>query len=153
MPVHLNQLDVVSRALLPVVRHFLNAFMQPDSQGWRLAFASASATWGEARGLSIANGTQTFLSTVLRARPVPLAYCDPLDIDARQHLTLDEGDVLSLLAAMRADETPKAREILARLTGGHIPSRIVSQGLLLAAQLDSDGEVLRSSKRPQLTLV
>lgn len=148
-----DQLDAVSKALLPVIRHFLNAFLCPDLQGWRYAFAAASGTWGEARGLSIAHGAQMFLETVLRSRPVPLAYSDPLDVDARQHLTPDEVDLLSLIAAMRADRTPQAREILVRLTGGHIPPRIVEQGLSLAAQLDPDTGEWKPFKRPQLTVV
>ncbi|WP_245540930.1 hypothetical protein [Octadecabacter antarcticus] len=147
------QLDAVSKALLPVVRHFLNAFLRPDTQGWRYAFAAASGTWGEARGLSIAHDTQKFLETILRSRPVPLTYCDPLDIDVSEHLTADEVDVLSLIAAMRADRTPQAREILASLTGGHIPPRIVEQGLSLAARLDPDTNKRRPPKRPLLAVV
>ncbi|MDE0970327.1 MAG: hypothetical protein OSA51_13165 [Octadecabacter sp.] len=147
------QLDAVSKALLPVVRHFLDAFLRSDTQGWRYAFAAASGKWGEARGLSIAYDTQMFLETILRSRPVPLTYYDPLDIDLREHLTTDEVDVLSLLAAMRADKTSQAREILVRLTGGQIPPRIVEQGLSLAARLDPDTHKTRPPKRPQLKVV
>ena len=147
------QLDAVSKALLPVVRHFLDAFLKPDTRGWRYAFAAASGTWGEARGLSIAHDTQMFLETILRTRPVPLAYCDPLDVDVREHLTVDEVDVLSLIAAMRANKTPQAREILVRITGGQIPPRIVEQGLSLAARLDPDTNKSKLPKRPQLEVV
>jgi hypothetical protein len=146
-------LDAVSKALLPVLRHFLDAFLRPDTQGWRCAFAVASGKRGEACGLSIAHDTQMFLETILRSRSVSLTYCDPLDIDEREHLTTDEVDVISLLAAMRADRTPQARAILVRLTGGKILPRIVERGLSLAARLDPDTSKSEPSKRPKLEVV
>jgi hypothetical protein len=94
-----------------------------------------------------------FLETILRSRSVSLTYCDPLDIDEREHLTTDEVDVISLLAAMRADRTPQARAILVRLTGGEILPRVVERGLSLAARLDPDTSKSEPSKRPKLEVV
>ncbi|WP_045998088.1 hypothetical protein [Loktanella sp. S4079] len=131
-----GQLDVVSGALLPIVRHFLNAYLNPESFGWRHAYGASAEVWGEARGLAIAHGVQQFLSAVLKARPVPVAYMDPLDIDQRETLTHDEVDLLGLIAAMRADKTAQARETIMRLTGGQVPTQLVESGLKLAAQLD-----------------
>lgn len=148
-----NQLDAVNKALLPVMRHFLNAFLDPQSLGWRPALAAAAGTWGEARGLAIANAVQTFLSAVLNSRPVPLDYNDPLDLDARFLLTSDEVDLLALIATMRVDKTPQARMIVARLTGGHVEAAVVCTGLSLAAMLDPSGGKPAKVKQPVLQVV
>jgi len=148
-----DQLDAVNKALLPVMRHFLNAFLDPQTLGWRAALATASGTWGEARGLAIANAVQTFLSAVLNSRPVPLQYSNPLDLDKRTHLTTDEVDLLALISNMRANKTPQSRAIIARLTGGEIKSAVVRSGLTLAGLLDPSGDQPKATKRPRLHAV
>ena len=153
MAPRVDQLDAVNKALLPVIRHFLNAFLDPQTLGWRAALATAAGTWGEARGLAIANAVQAFLSAVLNSRPVPLVYCNPLDLDARTGLTLDEVDLLALIAMMRADKTPQSRESIARLTGGSILSSVVRPGLSLAILLDPSGYKPAAKKRPALRCV
>ncbi|MEM9787173.1 MAG: hypothetical protein AAF801_11775 [Pseudomonadota bacterium] len=153
MAPHAEQLDAASKALLPVMRHFLNAYLHPETLGWRTGFATATGTWGEARGLAIANAVQTFLSAVLLNRPVPLRYNDPLDVDARKHLTTDEVELLALIAAMRADKTDHARTIIARLTGGSVKAAIVRTGLSLATILDPTAARPARTKRPVLRAV
>ncbi len=148
-----DQLDRVSGALLPIIRHFLDAFQRPESLGWRHANSTSIGVWGEARGLSIANGVQIFLAAVLKNRPVPVRYIDPLNIDERKKLTLDEIDILTLLSVMRSDQTARAREIIIGLTGGQIPDQIVRSGLKLAQQLDSNSYISSRTKTPKLTLV
>jgi len=149
-----TQLDAVNRALLPVIRHFLDALLAPQTMGWRTALATASGTWGEARGLAIANAVQMFLTAVLRNRPVPLRYSDPLDLKDRLRLTSDEVDLLALIASMRSDTTPQSRVIIARLTGGEIRSEVVRTGLSLAALLEpTDAQRRATPHRPTLRLV
>jgi antitoxin component of RelBE/YafQ-DinJ toxin-antitoxin module len=148
-----DQLDLVNKALLPVVRHFLTAFLDPQSMGWRAALAAAAGTWGEARGLAIANAVQIFLSAVLNSRSAPLDYSDPLDIDARLQLTSDEVDLLALIAMMRAEKTKQARMIATRLTGGHVEAAVVRAGLSLAVMLDPSAQKPAHSKKPTLMAV
>ncbi len=148
-----DQLDAVSSALLPVVRHFLDAFLRPESFGWSKALPVAVGVWGEGRGLSIANGVQVFLAALLKNRPVPVIYIDPLDIGKRHKLTSDEVDILALVAAMRADKTAQARDIITRLTGGEIPERLVRTGLKLAMQLDPTGQPYARTRAPRLEVV
>lgn len=147
-----DQLDAVNKALLPVMRHFLNAFLDPETLGWRAALAVAAGTWGEARGLAIAHAVQTFLSAVLNSRPVPLRYSDPLNLEDRQRLTSDEVDLLALIANMRAEKTQQSRIIITRLTGGEVKAVVVRTGLSLARMLDPTGEKPAVSKRPVLRL-
>jgi hypothetical protein len=148
-----DQLDVVNKGLLPVMRHFLNAFLRPDSLGWRTAMAAAVGTWGEARGLAIAYSMQAFLAAVLKGRPVPINYADPLDIVARTRLTADEIDLLALIASMRRDQTASARDIIARVTGGKVDAAIVRTGLQLAGMLDPAGDRRKKPIRPKLRAV
>lgn len=148
-----DQLDTVNKALLPVIRHFLNAYLHPDTLGWRTGFAAAIGTWGEARGLAIANAVQVFLSSVLLNRPVPLRYNDPLDVDARQRLTPDEIDLLAMITAMRTDRTQDARRIVQRVTGGEVKAAVVRTGLALSVILDPSEAKPKRVKRPALQVV
>lgn len=90
---------------------------------------------------------------MLKYRPVPVSYIDPLDIDEREKLTTDEVDILALLTAMRSDKTEHARNIILRLTGGQIPNRIVETGLKLARQLDPVGQAIPRGRALRLELV
>ncbi|GAB5446150.1 hypothetical protein [Gymnodinialimonas sp.] len=147
-------LDPTSRALVPVLRNFVAAFLAPDSMGWRHAFAAAVGTWGEARGLALAHLCQEFVYALLQSRPVPLAFADPMDLDARATLTLDERTVLALLLAMSRDEPARARarDLIAKLTGGRVEAAVVRTGLALAARLDPVSDH-RPVARPKLQLV
>ena len=148
-----SQLDPVNKALLPVMRHFLNAFLTPESLGWRPALTAAVGTWGEGRGLAIAHSMQTFLSAVLKARPVPVAHNDPLDILSRGYLTSDEVDLLALIASMRTDRTGAARDIIARMTGGKVDAAIVRSGLELSCLLGSATDRPKQPFRPKLRAI
>ena len=123
-----EQLDTVNKARLPVLRHFLNAFLAPETLGWRVGLATATGTWGEARGLAIANAIQAFVAAVLKCRPVPVCYQDPLDLHARKLLSADEIDLLALISAMRRDRTDQARTLVERLTGGQVRAAVVRFG-------------------------
>ena len=148
-----SQLDPVNQAILPVMRHFLNAFLQPETFGWRPALTVAIGIWGESRGLAIANRMQIFVKAVLRARPLPVTYKDPLDILARGELTSDEVDLLTLIANMRADRTGDARDIISRLTGGKIDTAIVRSGLEFCCLLGKEDIKPKQPFRPKLRTV
>ena len=148
-----SQLDPVNKAMLPVMRHFLNAFLQPKTLGWRPALTVAIGTWGESRGLAIAYSMQAFISAVLRARPAPVTYKDPLDTLARGGLTSDEVDLMALIASMRADRTGAARDIIARLTDGKIDTAIVRSGLELSSLLGNEDTRPKQPFRPKLRAV
>lgn len=146
-------LNPVERTVLTVMRHYLNAFITPETQGWRHAMAAATGVWGEARGLAIANAIQEFLSTVLQHRPVPLRYSDPLDLIARGYVTQDEDAVLSLIANMRHDRVALARDMIGHLTDGRIHAQVVRTGLNLANRLDPCADKGPPQKRPHLRIV
>lgn len=146
-------LSPVDRAVLPVMRHFLDAFSEPETFAWRTGYSIAIQRWGEARGLAIANAVQVFLVSVLSKRPVPLQYNDPLDVEARQTLTQDEADLLVLLEQLRQDSARPARETIAKLTGGHVRASIVQAGLKLSQLLGPDTHVRSSQPRPKLRCV
>ncbi len=137
---------------MPILRNFLNAYLAPETLGWRHAMAAAIGTWGERRGLVIANLCQEFLGALLNSRPVPMVFADPMDLEERQYLTSDERALLALLTAMARDETTRARDLIARLTGGRVAAAVVRTGLVLVARLDPMGAP-RTAARPRLQSV
>ena len=143
----------VNKAMLPVIRHFLNALLKPKTMGWRIAQTAAIGTWGEARGLAIAYDTQKFLSAVLMCRSVPLDFNDPLDLGLRDQLKGDEVAILGLLSAMRADETARARARVLYLTQGQMRAVVVQSALKLAKRLDFDTSGAGPHTRPVLRVV
>jgi len=149
----LDDLDPVSRRLLPVLRHFLSNLQGNVPGAWRLGYATALEVWGEPRGLVIAHRAQDFLSAVLSSRPVPFRHADPLCPVARLCLSDDECVLLALLTHMRADEAGPARDMIAALTGGRIEAAVVRTGLDLSAVLDGPHGLARSRARPRLAAV
>ena len=138
--------DPVNHAILPIFRYFLNAFLSPQTQGWRLGFATAVGTWGDARGLAIANAAQNFIAAVLRGRPVPIKYHDPLNLDQRTHTTTDEKELLAIIKHMRNDDTAQARDAISRLTHGQVKANIVREGLVLASHFQATGSLQKLRK-------
>jgi hypothetical protein len=116
--------DPVSDALLPVFRHFLSAFLSPETQGWRLGFATAVGTWGDARGLAIANAAQNFVAVVLQNRPVSIGFCDPLDLNKRAQTTADENELSDIIThwqqshSTRSDSSGSESGAQGRYAGG-----------------------------------
>jgi hypothetical protein len=147
----LDTLDATSRRLLPVLRHLLGSVQDNAHAGWQTAYAVSVEVWGEARGLAIAYRAQKFLAALLRSRAAPLGYSDPLCPDARRSLTGDEWCLLALLSHMKADDTPRARDMLATLTRGRVEAMVVRAALELCGALD--GRATRSAGGPKLALV
>ena len=143
----------VSKAVLPIVRHFLNALSQPNSFGWRIAQTIAVGTWGEARGLAIAYDTQKFLTALLLYRKVPLSFNDPLNLELRDQLQNDEVAILNLLIAMQADKTAQARVCVLYLTQGQMRADVVKSALILAKRLEFNTSNLNTRKRPALRII
>ena len=61
-----TQLDLTSKSILPIIRYFYLSLNEPFSHGWRHGFDCAVGTWGQNRGLAIANATQKFVYDLLR---------------------------------------------------------------------------------------
>ena len=146
----MTELDQTSKGLLPVLRYFHLALHEPSSHGWRHAFETAVGTWGQDRGLAIAQATQKFVYDLMRCCQSPLHFNDPLDIDERDALTSDEQAVLTLLIYMRGDDVENARDMIAKLHQRRIDPGFVRHGLALSAMLD--GTPARVS-RPKLKVV
>lgn len=143
----------VSKAVLPIIRHFLNALSEPKSFCWRIAQTIAVGTWGEARGLAIAYDTQKFLTALLLYRKVPLNFNDPLNLELRDQLQNDEVAILKLLIAMQADQTAQARVCVLYLTQGQMRAAVVQSALTLAKRLEFNTSNLNTPKRPTLRIV
>ena len=143
----------VSKAVLPIVRHFLDALLHPNSFGWRIAQTIAVGTWGEARGLAIAYDTQKFLTALLLYRKVPLSFNDPLNLELRDQLQNDEVAILNLLIAMQADKTAQARVCVLYLTQGQMRADVVKSALILAKRLEFNTSNLNTRKRPALRII
>lgn len=140
--------------LLCVARHFLNSFADPESQSWQQAYSTAIERWGELKGLTAAHYLHKVLKATLRCRSEGLAFNDPLCLEQRAHITVDELNLLQMLQHMRRDNTPAARDAVDRLTDGSRDAHVIQAGLSLASRfpngLDSQDQV---RKRPPLTVV
>jgi len=146
--------DPATLTVLPVLRHLLAALQGDNPLAWRIAFQIACERWGEGRGLALAHRAEMFLSAVLHSRPVPVAYSDPLCPDARVVFTEDEMKLLAMLAAMRIDDTPTARELMFDLTGGRVTAAAVQSALSLALLLHGGSEKqIRRGTTPVLKAV
>ncbi len=146
-------LSPIEAAVLPVIRHHVSALQGDTPLAWRLAFGIAEQRWGEGRGLAIAHRCQVFLSALIASRRLPLSTHDPFDIDMRDSLTEDEQTIISILSAMRVDDTPSARQKLAALVDGPLSSTTVQAGLSLALSLGTDHHTIRRPSAPKLRAV
>ena len=153
LPINIANMDPVDAALLPVIRHHLAALQGENPLAWRQAFAIAEQQWGEGRGLALAHRSQVFLSALLSCRNVPIRCIDPLNIDERHTLTEDERLIMNAVSAMRSDDAPQARQLIALLTGGRLTAVIIQAGLSLALLLETPKTTIRRPDAPKLRAV
>jgi hypothetical protein len=149
----LDDLDPVSKALLPVLRHFLSCLQGDVPGAWQQGFLDAVETWGEARGLAIAHRGQAFLAALLRSRKGRLAYCEPCCTGPHHAVSDDELSLLALLRHLREDQPGLARNKMAALTRGRIDAEVVRSGLAFAALLDGPNGHWRARGAPKLAVV
>lgn len=148
------QLDGFERGLIPVMRHFILSFAEPETQAWQHAFTIATERWGRDQGLVLAHLVFKVIKATLHTRPLGLAFNDPLCVEMRHELTCDERALLRMLHHMRRDETSAARDALSELTGGHPDAHLIQAGLTLANQFPTDGtRPGQPVRRPTLRVV
>lgn len=152
-PKNTHELDLISKTHLPVLRHFLNAFSDPETQAWRQGYKQAQVIWGEARGLAIADATQAFIAALLKSKPTAVSFHDPLDISQRCKLTADEAAILSLLSLMRSDNAQSARITLLSLTAGRADPAVIQSGLRLVLVLGKKTKWSKYQHQPKLKSV
>ncbi len=148
------EFDGFERGLLPVMRHFILNFTEPETQAWQHAFSVATERWGRDQGLVLAHMVFKVIKATLHIRPSGLAFNDPLCVETRQELTCDECALLRMLHHMRRDETPAARDALNELTGGYPDAHLIQAGLTLASQFPTSGvRPGQPARRPILRVV
>lgn len=132
--VRLNTLefDEFECGLLPVARHFLTSFEQPERHLWARAYGAAAERWGETIGLAVAQRLQKVIRAVLDVREGSVSFHDPGDPLARDHATADEVALLSMLRHMRRDEAIPARDAALALAGGRMDPFVIRAGLSFA---------------------
>ena len=134
MPLAMLGLDSFESGLLAVLRHFLIAFSQPESQAWQTAFAIATERWGEAKGPQIAAAGLGLLQGVRRARAAEFLFANPMCLGCRQMVTGDETALMQMVQAMRRDRADLARPAVLRLTGGTMDPALIRAALAFAAR-------------------
>lgn len=149
-PQNTHDLDLISKTHLPVLRHFLNTFADPETQAWRQGYKQAQVIWGEARGLAIADATQEFVAALLKSKRAAMSFHDPLDLLQSSKLTADEAAILSLLNFMRDDNAQSARITLLSLTAGRADPAVVQTGLRLALILGLKANWPKTQQQPKL---
>lgn len=150
----LCDLDPFEEGLLPVLRHFLQCLAQPERQSWQFAYQIAVERWGESQGLPIAHALFKLVQFTLKARRVGFDTIDPLELDDRAFVTRDEQAFLQMLHHMRRDETPRARQAVANVTGCTMDPDVIRAGLSFADRFPA-GEIRAKNQtsRPKLQLV
>jgi hypothetical protein len=134
LPMDLLGLDAFEMGLLSVLRHFLVAFSQPESQAWQAAFTIAIERWGDATGPQIAAGGLGVLQALRRARRDEFLFANPGCLTCRKLMTGDEAALMQMLQAMRRDRADLARPAVLRLTGGTMDPAMIQSALALAAR-------------------
>ncbi|WP_196223530.1 hypothetical protein [Roseibium sp. RKSG952] len=148
------EFDDFELGLLPVMRHFILSFADPDTQSWQHAYSTAIERWGVDQGLNIAHLVYKIVKVTLHCRPAGLAFNDPLCLEQRGSLTCDELALMKMLHHMRRDNTPEARDAVNLVTGGYPDAHLIQAGLTLANRFptgtDRRGD---TSRRPMLRVV
>lgn len=143
--------------LIAVMRHFLMARQQPDSQAWELAFQTAVERWGDEIGLPAAFKSSALIRAMLKVRHTAFDYCDPLDLDQRGLVSDDEVLLIRMIHHMRRDNTTAARDAVEQLAHGRMDPDLIRAGLALAhrfpAGITAQNLRGRSTKRPVLKIV
>ncbi|MEP4039159.1 hypothetical protein [Pseudophaeobacter sp.] len=154
MPLAFCDLDEFEEGLLPVLRHFLQSLAQPESQSWQFAFRVAAERWGESLGLPVAQSLFKLVQFTTKARRVGFDSIDPLSLEDREYVTRDEQAFLQMLHHMRRDETPRAREAVANVTGCTMDPDVIRAGLSFADRFPAGtARSKRASSRPILRVV
>lgn len=147
-------LDEFERWTLQIIRQFLVAHQNPESQTWHNAFLFAVERWGEPLGLAAAHLASKYVKAVLRFRGNGITFNDPLDVHIRDFATEDEALIMAVLHYMRRDQKSYARDAVAALTQGQMDPDVIRNGLSFAARF-SVGTPPRSatSRVPELSVV
>ena len=148
------EFDDFERGLLPVMRHFILSFEEPESQAWQHAYSIAIERWGQDQGLNLAHMVFKIVKATLYCRPDGLAFNDPLRVDDRLAVTCDELALLKMLHHMRRDETPDARDAVGQVTGGYPDAHLIQAGLTLANRFPTNNSRRTDpARRPVLRVV
>lgn len=118
--------------VLAVLRHIMLGLFEGDPRGWARGHDIAIERWGETVGLPTAH--------LLNRVAIALADCvedgpemmDPLCLDARQRMTSDEMQIMSMLHHMRRDKVSGARNAVAFVTRGRMDPELIRAGLSFA---------------------
>ncbi|NVO56332.1 hypothetical protein HW561_11080 [Rhodobacteraceae bacterium B1Z28] len=148
------EFDDFERGLLPVMRHFILSFAEPETLAWQQAYSIAIERWGQDQGLNLAHLVFKIVKATLHCRPEGLAFNDPLCVDYRLEVTCDERALLKMVHHMRRDETPAARDAVGQITGGYPDAHLIQAGLTLANRFPT-GSAPRNQppRRPVLRVI
>lgn len=126
-------IDDFEAALLPLLRHFTWALSGDSPKGWQTAYGLAAERWGAPIGLSVAHEIGKLVTALEQTRGALPRVQDPLSMDARLLVTLDEKYFLLMVHHMRRDETADARDAVWALTEGRALAAFIRQALSFAA--------------------
>lgn len=127
-------IDDFEATLLPLLRHFTLALSGESPKGWQIAYGLAAERWGAPIGLSVAHEIGKLAAALEETRGSLPRVQDPLCMDARLHVTLDEEYFLLMVHHMRRDETADARDAVWALTEGRTLAAFIRQALGFAAR-------------------
>lgn len=144
--------DPFEEKLLAILRHLVTEALAPGQASWHRAFVIAGETWGEQQGLAVAHALWSVVRELIALRGAEFAFNDPLDIDMRGLVTVDESQLLAMLHHMRRDETAAARDAVEELTHGRMDPDLIRAALAFADRFPS-GARQRLRGHPPLRVV
>lgn len=125
---HAFRFDPFDAGLLALLRYLALAMAEPAGPAWRGALTVAEERW-PGRGGRVTLDLMAVLDTLPRALGRAYRSTDPLDMESRAYMTADEDALVRAIAAMRRDDTPRARREIARLTGGRMDPDLIRTAL------------------------
>ncbi|MFY0616398.1 hypothetical protein [Shimia sp.] len=140
--------------LLPVFRHITLSILEADPKAWSRAYDLAVERYGEAIGLPAALGLHKIALCLLNCREDGPALQDPLCPEAKQFVTDDEVQVISMVHHMRRDNASAARSAVAFVTHGRMDPDLIRTALSFAHRFPAGVRRLsKSETRPRLSVV
>lgn len=135
IPVAKAGLDREERQILTIIRHFLQSFTYPSSQGWMMAFRSSCDHFPADQAANLALGCLEVIQTMRAARREGFRFSNPDCPGCRKVMSRDERQLMGALAAARRGQRSRAHTHALLLCEGNDAQPFLEATDILARRL------------------